>query len=218
MVDWYNLCREVCDVMFSIRTAMGGAGETVHVDEYLCTEKDSKTIDLEAKNGTIPDNDNPMKNYGSRIEGPWVLAVCWKRQDKVVENRFFIVSRRDAETLLPIIENEVHPGTTVLTDKWSAYQSLRDLGYIHETFKKSKVFIDPDTGKRTKSIDRLWDHVQRKFNIKANGKNYLSLQLREEWWRSCNPTDTFNAFLRDMKRVYCTDDHEESLVTLLGES
>jgi transposase-like protein len=199
---------------------MGGVGETIHIDEYLWTEVDAKVLEMQLKGGgvSVSDTENPVTNYGSRTDGPWVLALCWRRQHKLIETRFFILEDRKAETLLPIIEGEVVVGSTVYTDKWGGYRDLRERGFVHEAQRNSKVFIDPETGKKAHSIDRLLENMQRKFNVKSSEVNFFSLFLREEWWRSCNPADTFDAFLRDMKRVYCPDELEESVVSLLGES
>jgi len=204
--------------MYHLRLPMGGIGETVHVDEFLCIDKDPKTVDIEAKAGSLADSENPLKNYGNRTEGPWIVALSLIHQEKIAETRFCFVQNRKAETLTPIIEGEVAKGTTILTDKWPAYTGLSGLGYIHEVLKNPKIFIDPVSGKRTKCVDRLLDNVQRKYNVKTSSTNKLSLQLREEWWRSVNSADTFNAFLRDMKKVYYPDDMEESVISLLDES
>jgi len=36
--------------------------------------------------------------------GPWVFGICWKQPDLLLERRFFIVEKRDRETLLQIIK------------------------------------------------------------------------------------------------------------------
>jgi len=38
-----------------------------------------------------------------------------------------IMTDTSAETLLPVIRNIILPGTTVMSDKWSAYQNLGQL-------------------------------------------------------------------------------------------
>ena len=38
-----------------------------------------------------------------------------------------MVPRRDAGTLLPIIQQHVHNGTTIWSDEWSAYNSVTSL-------------------------------------------------------------------------------------------
>jgi len=199
---------------------MGGVGTIVYVDEFLCVDKDPKAFDIQAKRGTLPDDENPAKNYGIRTEGPWIIAISLRTQTqaKSAETRYIHVQTRDEETLIPILQEEIAEGTTVWTDKWYAYAGLSRLGYVHETHKNLKLFTDPISGNRTKCIDRLWYQVKRKFVVKARSSNNLNLHLREEWWRTVNSTDAFNAFLRDVKRVYYADDMDESVMTLLDES
>jgi hypothetical protein len=181
---------------------MGGPGETVHVDEYLCSERSGDPAEEPSSETT-----NERRNYGNRLFGPWVLALCWKREDKdkILETRYFIVERRDAETLFPIIQAEIAPGTRILSDSWSVYESITARGFEHSITHES-MFLDPATGKRTRAIEKLWDQVRRKYCLKDDDTlNSLYLLTAEEWWRSCNPFDTFNAFLRDMKLVYSDD-------------
>ena len=37
------------------------------------------------------------------------------------------VERRDAETLLPVLQEHVLPGTTVIFDLWRAYSTVRHI-------------------------------------------------------------------------------------------
>ncbi len=46
-------------------------------------------------------------NYGQQVEGPWVFGLVWRRPEGKNELRLFRVQRRDADTLLPIIQNNV---------------------------------------------------------------------------------------------------------------
>jgi IS1 family transposase len=42
------------------------------------------------------------------------------------------VGKRDKETSIPIIEQYVEKGSTIITDCWAAYKSLGKLRYTHE--------------------------------------------------------------------------------------
>jgi hypothetical protein len=39
-------------------------------------------------------------------------------------------NRRDADTLLPLIQKHIAPGSTIYSDCWKAYGSLEELGSI----------------------------------------------------------------------------------------
>ena len=61
-----------------------------------------------------------------------------------------IVERRNAETLLPIIEKIALPGTTIHSDQWKAYSRISDdLGQAYETVNHSIWFVDKTKTKQT---------------------------------------------------------------------
>eukprot|EP00102_Acyrthosiphon_pisum_P021188 XP_016658398.1 PREDICTED: uncharacterized protein LOC107883251 [Acyrthosiphon pisum] len=188
IVDWYNLCRDIPVYCFSKREKMGGTGCTVQIDESLFQGKkkynrgrlqrgDHQPL-REISNSSNEDSDEneivrTNKNYGNRIVGPWVFGICWKRPDLLLERRFFIVEKRDRETLLQIIKNEIKTGTTIYSDQWRAYSTLNHHGYIHQTVNHSEFFIDPETGAHTQQIEGLWRIMKSKYNIKKNGASPL---------------------------------------------
>lgn len=67
---------------------------------------------------------------------------------------------RDAETLLPIIKKYILQGSTIISDKWAAYNKLSQHGYIHQTVNHSEHFVDPDSGAHTQNIERLWKDIK----------------------------------------------------------
>lgn len=79
------------------------------------------------------------------------------RRDNIVEQWLFIVQKRDHATLLPIIQREIEPGTTIFLDEWKAYSCLNDHGYIHNTVNYKNDFIDPQTGAETQTMDCISD-------------------------------------------------------------
>lgn len=56
---------------------------------------------------------------------------------------FFLVcvERRDAGTLIPIIEKHIEKGTKIMSDCWAAYSKLSEIGYEHETVNHSTNFV-----------------------------------------------------------------------------
>ena len=51
-----------------------------------------------------------------------LLNKCSKTKQ---EFRMFIVQRRNAKTLLPIIQRNVKPGSDIHSDEWCAYKNLK---------------------------------------------------------------------------------------------
>ena len=217
VTDWYNLCRDIPVAMWNRRKPMGGPGEIIQIDESLFQGKrkyhrgrllnSDRPVLRRIRHANDDDNDpdghNPMKNYGKRVQGPWVFGMAWKRSDGVTETRLLIVEKRDRDTLFPIIKKEILPGSTIHSDQWAAYRTLNTIGYTHCMVNHSENFVDPETGAHTQTIERVWRTIKRRHGIKIHGATaLLERRLYEEWWRSVNKDDPFEAFLRDMKTVY----------------
>jgi len=83
-----------------------------------------------------------------------VFGLCWKNGD-VLESRFYIVERRDRNTLNLIIQREVLTRTTIVSDEWKSYSSLNDIGYNHITINHSKNFVNPVDRANTQTIKCL---------------------------------------------------------------
>ncbi|KAL3105682.1 hypothetical protein niasHT_021565 [Heterodera trifolii] len=80
--------------------------------------------------------------------------------------RCFIVpvQRRNAATLLPLIEQHIEAGSIIHSDMWRAYGGIPRLpnGYQHFTVNHQQNFIDPVTGTHTQSIESLWQKMKLK--------------------------------------------------------
>ena len=59
-----------------------------------------------------------------------------------------VVQRRDAATLLPIIQAHTAPGSIVQSDDWAAYRRVQQLPNVatHNVVNHSLHFVDPVTG------------------------------------------------------------------------
>ena len=72
------------------------------------------------------------------------------------------VDRRNRDTLLPIIKDNVKEGVVVRSDCWKAYSSLEDEGYVHRTVNHKETF-KADDGTCTKQIEGLWGLIKLKI-------------------------------------------------------
>jgi len=168
IVDWNNLCRDVAVTKFDKRKKMVGPGQIVQFDESLFQGKRKynrgrlrngdiiPNVDdnLSSDADDIDDDHSTQKNYGTRIQGPWIFGMCCKNVDGVLERRFFKVEKRDKATLIPIIQNEIELGSIIYSDQWQAYSTLNYIGYHRETVNHSEFFVDPTTGEQTQTIKR----------------------------------------------------------------
>lgn len=97
-----------------------------------------------------------------------------------------MVERRNADTLLPIIQKYIKPNTTIISDLWAAYRKIGDLpeGYNHLTVNHSLNFVDPETGACSNTIESNWqkfkqEHKKRYGTIRSLLQSYMS----EFMWR-----------------------------------
>ena len=72
------------------------------------------------------------------------------------------VPRRDAGTLPPIIQEFVHPGSTVYSNGLNAYNNIANLGYVHGLVIHAVNFVDPVTGVHTQGVEAYWSRAKQK--------------------------------------------------------
>ena len=110
-----------------------------------------------------------------------------KKKTQPHRSLFFVVPDRSARTLLPIIRKYVAPGTTIFTDKWLAYNDLKN-GYDHFTVVHKRRFVKyfffPGrvvVKVTTNHIERLWVEVRR--DLKGVDRATLIKRLDEVPYR-----------------------------------
>jgi hypothetical protein len=89
---------------------LGGQGVVVEIDESLVYK--------------------PKYNIGRRRVQGWVFGMVERGTRNVV---VVPVDRRDAATLLPIIQEWIEDGSIIMSDGWAAYGGINNLpnGYQH---------------------------------------------------------------------------------------
>ena len=116
-------------------------------------------------------------NRGRLVEGSWILGGIQRHSDDC----FLAIcprNKRDAATLVPIIQQYVKQGTTIITDKWKGYINLASYGYVHLDVNHSKNFVNPETGAHTNTIEGTWTHAKRAARLRHGGRrSEASLQL-----------------------------------------
>ena len=80
----------------------------------------------------------------------WIFGLIQRDTRKVA---LIIVHNRGANELTPLIQRIVLPGTTIMSDRWAAYNQLYTLGYTHLSINHSDNFVDPATGPHTQIIE-----------------------------------------------------------------
>lgn len=108
------------------RSLLGGPGRVVEFDESCFTKK---------------------KKYNRGSGGPrqdrWVFGMVERSHNGVRGRcRVWLVPNRLRQTLLPLIENNIHPATKIISDNYSVYHCLGEMGWDHEMVNHSMEFIE----------------------------------------------------------------------------
>ena len=159
----FNEIRERMAEEITTTPKIGGPGRIVEIDE--------------AKFG--------KRKYqrGRIVQGSWILGGVERHSNKC----FLAIcpfNRRNESTLLPIIQNYVAPGTTIITDKWKAYINLQNHGYVHLDVNHSQNFVDPESGAHTNRIEGTWTHVKNRAQRRGGRRSpdHLARDLTEFMW------------------------------------
>ena len=115
----------------------------------------------------------------------WVFGMVDTSQEPAL-GYMEIVAKRDAATLLPIINSHVASGTTVWSDQWAAYNRVSTLPNVngHGTVNHSLEFVDSTTGVHTQNIESYWNRVKTKIKrMRGCHEQQLASYLDEYMYR-----------------------------------
>ena len=119
-----------------------------------------------------------------------------------------VVDKRDAATLLPIIQAHVRPGTIIWSDQWRAYSNVATLPNVagHSTVNHSLHFKDPVTGVHTNNIESYWERVKGKLKKMKGCKHELIPSYLDEFlWKDKygdKSPEVFANLIRDIAIQY----------------
>ena len=153
----YEYLRDVCSQHVAQNPIqIGGPGHNVEIDEPLVAKC--------------------KYNVGHMVPEQWVFGG----KDVTTGNGFLVmIPDRTQNTLLPIIETYILPGTTITSDGWRSYQAIPAIPiippYVHHTVNHTQNFVDPNTGATTNHVERWWKEAKQKFK-RMNGIPRESLQ------------------------------------------
>ena len=143
-----------------------------------------------------------------RIGGPGVTVEIDKSvftRRKYNRGRMVMVpvDQRNADTLLPIIQQYILLGTTIVSDCWAAYNTIGHLGYNHLTVNHTYNFVDPITYAHTNTIENMWMRSKRRAKKKRGTKKELLPSYMEEFvWRLSKGNDPFHNIIVGIRENY----------------
>ena len=159
----------------------GGGGRPVEVDETYVGGK--------MRGG--------KRGRGSENKTP-VLGIV-ERKGKI---KTAVIGDAKGNTLQPIIEETVEPGTTVYTDEFLAYNGLRRAGYDHKQIQHAdKVYVLGDI--HTQTVDGFWGNFKNSIRGVHHhvSPEYLQDYLNEHAFRYSHRNDVKPMFLSFLDQV-----------------
>lgn len=96
------------------------------------------------------------------------------------------VEHRNADTLLPILQKYVRPGSIIMSDLWRAYFRIDKLpeGYEHYTVNHSENFVDPESGACTNLIESNWQKFKSRHKEEyGTRRTLLTSYVSQFLWR-----------------------------------
>lgn len=178
VIQVYQYLRDVCSTkLLNTPCQLGGPGVIVQIDESLFNHKSKYQRGRRAN------------------KEQWVFGIA-DTSVKPAITYLQTVDKRDAATLLPIIERVVAPGSTVHSDEWKAYKKIQEkCGLQHQTVNHSINFVDPIDGTHTQNIESYWAKAKYKFKVMKGCKaESLPSYLDERMWRDRYGKNTEEAF------------------------
>ncbi len=70
--------------------------------------------------------------------------------------RLSVIPDCSAESLIPFIRDNIHEGSTLITDKWKGYTTDLNVDYVHKSFKSSTNLSKFDHVHRVASLVKRW--------------------------------------------------------------
>ena len=182
VVEWANFFREACfTTIIDGSEQIGGNGVEVEIDE--------------SKFGKC-------KYYrGHRVEGQWVFGG----REKYNKRKVFMIPVKDRKqnTLIPLIQKWIHPGSIIHSDCWKSYNKLPKLGYTHVTVNHSKEFLNQENAACTNGIESDWCHAKVLMPCYGVHRGMHSSYLAEFMWRRKHMNeDKFIQLITDINAAF----------------
>lgn len=150
VLTWFAKLRDTATLFVNSRTEhrIGGRGSTLEMDECQIGRR--------------------KYHRGRQRNEVWLFGGIVRDSNPPA---LFIqpVRKRNAATLLPIVQQRVHIDTRIITDGWGSYSGLMELGYNHAVVNHSERFVsENDRTVHTQNIENVWRCLRRFLNSRTN--------------------------------------------------
>lgn len=179
---WFNYYRDLFSQdLIANPTRLGGARHVVQIDESYFSGKRKY---------------NRGRVLGGVVD-PWIFGLIDSTSKEVA---LYTVQDRTAGTLIPLIEETVLPGSTIVSDGWGAYNAIgaSPNNYTHLVVNHSENFVDPITQAHTQMIEGFWAHAKQKYKESRGWAAHVRPSYIDEiMWRWNNKdTPVFSRLLQ----------------------
>lgn len=152
---------------------LGGPGRIVQIDETMLNYK--------------------CKSHRGRSPSNRTDSLCMVEfTERITRAYATVIPNKCANTLIPIICNQVAPHSKIWTDEHSSYNNLGNLEYVHESVCHKYEFVNSSTGVNTQAIESF--HNELKLEIKKR-KGILTNNRNEFLKEFCFYFNNKNGFL-----------------------
>ena len=126
------------------------------------------------------------------------------------------VKDRKQNTLIPLIQKWIHPGSIIHSDCWKSYNKLPKLGYTHVTVNHSKEFLSKENAASTNGIESDWHHAKVLIPHYGVHRGMHSGYLAEFMWRRKHmDEDKFIQLITDINAAFQNEIPTAILLLLL---
>lgn len=187
IVNWYSALRELPSHVLADLPPhqIGGPGIIVEIDEsHIRKRKYDKGRVLTS-------------------QAIWIFGgIC--RETK--ECFLVPVQERNAETLLPLIQQYVAPRSIIFSDMWRAYNGIKDLpeDYTHGQINHSEEFLHYDQDfVHTQNIEAMWGSIKRtlptNLTDEQRGAYFIKYMYEKKFnWQSLSLGQKFHQYCQHL--------------------
>ena len=136
------------------------------------------------------------------MKGQWVFGGCESMESS---NCFMVpVEKRDKDTLIPLIQRYINPGSVIVSDCWAAYNCNGDLPqmYTHLTVNHSENYVDPISNACTNTVEGSWRHLKKSLPTSVREGQYSGFLASFLWFKTNKKKDMFRSMVRDISEHF----------------
>lgn len=190
IIDWCNFIREICEEYLEANPQQLGGFD--HNGEPIIVEIDESKYF------------HRKYHRGQWREGHWVFGAIERHSGRCC---LIEVPNRRGDTLLPIIQQWILPGSRIISDGWAAYANINQIGggiYVHDVIVHERNFVDPnDPSVHTQMIENTWMRAKKKLR-RQHGTSAALFEsyIAEFLWRQRVGANKFGEMMNCIREIY----------------